>query len=416
MHTHRRSRKIRRIGRHTTPSHVEKVAEKAGRAAPAMAIAGALVAAAPQAHAAVPTLAKATTVAVLDASTGSSSGYVNPIGAGLVHERVDQGVDFTGSGSLYALGSGTVVNVYNSGWPGGVFLGIRLDAGQYVYYAEDITPAVGVGQRVTAGQYIGRANGGGSGIELGWAAPPGDGESAAHAAGQYAYPTSEGESFDALLASLGTTGGSQVRAGSGPVAQQSTATASAKTSPRDYVIQPGDTLSGIAQKLCGAAGDWADVWHANPHITDPDLIYAGYQLTVACSGGQGAVPTAAAAPSGASSDGPSDDDGSSLATASSSPPPSSGSSASSPGGGSYVNPASYSGFQACVVSRESGGNSQVMNSTGHYGLYQFSASTWAAAGGNPNDFGHASVAEQNQVFAQAYAAFGTSPWAPYDGC
>jgi len=416
MHTHRRSRKIRRIGRHTTPSHVEKVAEKAGRAAPAMAIAGALVAAAPQAHAAVPTLAKATTVAVLDASTGSSSGYVNPIGAGLVHERVDQGVDFTGSGSLYALGSGTVVNVYNGGWPGGVFLGIRLDAGQYVYYAEDITPAVGVGQRVTAGQYIGRANGGGSGIELGWAAPPGDGESAAHAAGQYAYPTSEGESFDALLASLGTTGGSQVRAGSGPVAQQSTATASAKTSPRDYVIQPGDTLSGIAQKLCGAAGDWADVWHANPHITDPDLIYAGYQLTVACSGGQGAVPTAAAAPSGASSDGPSDDDGSSLATASSSPPPSSGSSASSPGGGSFVNPASYSGFQACVVSRESGGNSQVMNSTGHYGLYQFSASTWAAAGGNPNDFGHASVAEQNQVFAQAYAAFGTSPWAPYDGC
>jgi resuscitation-promoting factor RpfB len=81
-----------------------------------------------------------------------------------------------------------------------------------------------------------------------------------------------------------------------------------------------------------------------------------------------------------------------------------------------VNPASYSGFQACVISRESGGDSQVMNSTGHYGLYQFSASTWAAAGGNPNDFGHASVAEQNLVFAQAYAAFGTSPWAPYDGC
>ena len=417
MHTHRRSRKIRRTGRHTTPSQVEKVAEKAGRAAPAMAIAGALVATAPQAHAAVRTPAKATTVTVLDAFTRSSSGYVNPIGAGLVHERVDQGVDFTGSGSLYALGSGTVVNVYNSGWPGGVFLAIRLDAGQYVYYAEDITPAVGVGQRVTAGQYIGRTNGGGSGIELGWAAPPGDGDSAAHAAGQYAYPTSEGESFNALLASLGVTGGSQVQAGSGPVAQQSTATASAKTSPQDYVIRPGDTLSGIAQKLCGAAGDWAQVWHANPRITDPDLIYAGYQLTVACSGGQGAVLTAAAAASVPSSDGASDeDDGSSLASAGSSPSLSSGSSASSPGGGSYVNPASYSGFQACVISRESGGNSQVMNSTGHYGLYQFSPSTWAAAGGNPNDFGHASVAEQNQVFAQAYAAFGTSPWAPYDGC
>jgi LysM repeat protein len=60
--THRRPRKIRRTGRHATPSQVEKVAEKAGKAAPAMAIASVLVAA-PQAHAAVRTPAKATTVA-----------------------------------------------------------------------------------------------------------------------------------------------------------------------------------------------------------------------------------------------------------------------------------------------------------------------------------------------------------------
>ena len=58
-HTHRRPRKIRRTGRHATPSQVEKVAEKAGKAAPAVAIAGALVATAPQAHAAVRTPAKA---------------------------------------------------------------------------------------------------------------------------------------------------------------------------------------------------------------------------------------------------------------------------------------------------------------------------------------------------------------------
>jgi LysM repeat protein len=58
----RRSRKIRRTGRHTTPSQVEKVAEKAGKAAPLVAIAGVLVAA-PQAHAAVKTAGKATSVA-----------------------------------------------------------------------------------------------------------------------------------------------------------------------------------------------------------------------------------------------------------------------------------------------------------------------------------------------------------------
>ena len=81
--------------------------------------------------------------------------------------------------------------------------------------------------------------------------------------------------------------------------------------------------------------------------------------------------------------------------------------------------ATYSGsgsFQSCVIARESGGSSQVMNGSGHYGLYQFSASTWAAYGGNPSSFGSASVAQQNQVFNNAMAAGGQSNWAPYDGC
>ena len=46
---HRRKTKIRRTGRHTTPSQVERVAQQAGRAAPAVAVVGAL-AAAPQLH------------------------------------------------------------------------------------------------------------------------------------------------------------------------------------------------------------------------------------------------------------------------------------------------------------------------------------------------------------------------------
>ena len=50
-----------RTGRHTTPLQVQKVADKAGKAAPAMAIAGALVAA-PQAHASVRVPAGATAV------------------------------------------------------------------------------------------------------------------------------------------------------------------------------------------------------------------------------------------------------------------------------------------------------------------------------------------------------------------
>jgi hypothetical protein len=57
-----------------------------------------------------------------------------------------------------------------------------------------------------------------------------------------------------------------------------------------------------------------------------------------------------------------------------------------------------------------------MNSSGHYGLYQFSASTWAAYGGLLGDFGHASAAEQRHVFLNAIAQAGQSNWLPYDGC
>ena len=45
--SHRRKRKIRRTGQHTTPSQVEKVAQTAGKAAPAVVVVGTLAAAAP---------------------------------------------------------------------------------------------------------------------------------------------------------------------------------------------------------------------------------------------------------------------------------------------------------------------------------------------------------------------------------
>jgi LysM repeat protein len=59
----RRTVKIRRRGRHTTPSQVEKVAAQAGKAAPAVAIAGALVAVPQAQHAAAATSAQTATAA-----------------------------------------------------------------------------------------------------------------------------------------------------------------------------------------------------------------------------------------------------------------------------------------------------------------------------------------------------------------
>ena len=320
VHRHRRPRKIRRTGRHAAPSQVEKVAEKAGKAAPAAAIAGALVAAAPQTHAAVRTPAKVTTVTerrvVLDSSTASAVSFSNPIGQGLIAGRIDMGVDFGGAGPLYALGPGAIVSVYNSGWPGGVFLVIQLDSGQYVYYAEDVAPAVVAGQRVAAGELIGRATGGGDGIEIGWA-DGAAGDTMAMRYGQQS-PTGDpgsrstayGASMNALLVSLGAppgqlqgpvygsapgvvaartaSSGAGVHRAAGPVAGAATAGANF------YVVRPGDTLSGIARQVCGAARDWVALRQANPFITDPDLIYPGSRLKDSCV--TVASPLAAAGP------------------------------------------------------------------------------------------------------------------------
>jgi resuscitation-promoting factor RpfC len=72
-------------------------------------------------------------------------------------------------------------------------------------------------------------------------------------------------------------------------------------------------------------------------------------------------------------------------------------------------------YQACVISRESGGNPAAVNpSSGAGGLYQFLPSTWAALGysGLPQN---ASVAQQTQAFNTLYAQQGSAPWVS-DGC
>ena len=51
-----------------------------------------------------------------------------------------------------------------------------------------------------------------------------------------------------------------------------------------YVVQPGDTLSGIALKVYGDAGKWADLLELNPQVTDPSLIFPGDTLATAEGG------------------------------------------------------------------------------------------------------------------------------------
>jgi len=104
-------------------------------------------------------------------------GYRNPLRgvSRLVPERIDDGVDFSGSGPVYALGDAIVTSASgtNFGWPGGGWITYRLTRGPgvglVVYVAEDITPAVTVGQRVSSSTMLGTMFEGGDGIETGWA-------------------------------------------------------------------------------------------------------------------------------------------------------------------------------------------------------------------------------------------------------
>jgi hypothetical protein len=141
--------------------------------------------------------------------------YLNPLRNtdDLVLERIDQGVDFSGSGPVYALGDGVVTNASADypGWDGGWITYQLTDgpaAGLMVYVAEDITPSVQIGQQVSASTVIGEMFEGGEGIEMGWAQPSGaNAESQLPVAGAVGglgpFPTMVGLNFDELLETVG---------------------------------------------------------------------------------------------------------------------------------------------------------------------------------------------------------------------
>jgi hypothetical protein len=143
-------------------------------------------------------------------------GYRNPLRdvSGLNPERIDMGVDFGGSGPVYALGNAIITNASgnSAGWPGGGWITYKLtdgpEAGLMVYLAEDVTPTVQVGQHVSSATVIGTMFAGGDGIETGWAQQNGlSAESqlaeAGGVGGNGPFPTRIGLSFEELLQSLG---------------------------------------------------------------------------------------------------------------------------------------------------------------------------------------------------------------------
>jgi transglycosylase-like protein len=170
--------------------------------------------------------------------------------------------------------------------------------------------------------------------------------------------------------------------------------------PASYTVRSGDSLSSIAGKIYHKQDAWPVLYWANRgKIHWANILGEGQVLKVPAMPAK--IPAAPSHLGPASGPAP---------VAASAPVQ-----ATSAVSGGYSGGASSS-FEACVIARESGGNTQVMNGSGHYGLYQFSESTWVAYGGSAADFGHASAAEQHRVFSNAVAQGGQSNWSPYDGC
>ena len=153
---------------------------------------------------------------VISVGVAVGPGYQNPLRdvSGLGPERVDMGVDFGGSGQVYALGDAVITNATGTsgGWPGGGWITYKLtdgpDAGLTVYLAEDVSPVVQVGQHVSSATVIANMYAGGDGIETGWAQQSGlSAESqlaeAGGVGGNGPFPTRIGLSFEELLQSVG---------------------------------------------------------------------------------------------------------------------------------------------------------------------------------------------------------------------
>ncbi len=190
-----------------------------------------------------------------------------------------------------------------------------------------------------------------------------------------------------------------------------------------YIVRSGDSLSRISAKFCGTAADFPSLAAASG-IANPNLIYPGQSITLNC---HAPVPapaapahlTAAHHRARHASHHADRNNHTRPAVAAQGPGAHARGSEGRHSGG-HVGTEGMGAFEACVISRESGGNPRAVNpSSGAGGLFQFLPSTWASLGyasAYPGGAQTAPVSVQEAAFAKLYAQAGTSPWAPYDGC
>ena len=179
-----------------------------------------------------------------------------------------------------------------------------------------------------------------------------------------------------------------------------------------YTVVSGDTLSRISARFCGTSSDYLSLAGASG-ISNPNLIYPGQTIKLKCH----AAPLQLTAASTGGTHRSATSHAEHRAPGRHAQP---GRHARPAAPAGNVSTAGLGGFEACVISHESGGNPRAVNpSSGAGGLYQFLPSTWASLGfasAYPGGAHTAPVSVQRSAVARLYAEAGTSPWAPYDGC
>jgi TP901 family phage tail tape measure protein len=144
----------------------------------------------------------------------AAEAYSNPFAgaSGVSRSRTDQGVDFSFSGSLGAVGKGRIVNIVQD--PGGFGTEVIEELtegphkGQFVYYGLETGAVLGIskGANVSSGQKIATGKGSG-GIELGFASSAAGVPVTPYGSGQsHGQPTAGGNAFSSFLASIGKGG------------------------------------------------------------------------------------------------------------------------------------------------------------------------------------------------------------------
>src|SRR5277367_5813718 len=181
-----------------------------------------------------------------------------------------------------------------------------------------------------------------------------------------------------------------------------------------YLVQPGDTLSGIA---ASHSVSLAAVEAANPHISNFNMIFAGQTIELPSGSSASAVITGSqAAPAQQSvsvkqsvpvqQSAPSYTSPSSTASATATVHQSSSTGSSGYSSSSLSDiPGVPSSLASCVAYRESTDLQNPAADGNAYGIIP--ASGYNVSG--------TSIAHQKQVFAQLYAQDGATPWAA-DGC